>query len=113
MEIQEKQIEHGVILSISGRLDANHTKPVEEKFLQLVEAGQKQFVFDLSSLEYISSAGLRVLLLAAKKTKAISGRLVLASLTEPVLEVFDMSGFTTIFTQYRTIEEATAALQES
>jgi anti-anti-sigma factor len=113
MDIQHRKLEKGTILTIGGRLDANHTKKAEDTFLALVKEGEKHFIFDLSPLEYISSAGLRVLLVAAKKTKALQGRLVLACLSEQVHEVFDMSGFSTIFTQCGTLEEAITALQEA
>lgn len=57
-------------------------------------------------MDYISSAGLRVLLMAAKKTAKLKGKVVLAALCANVKEVFDIAGFTSIFTITDTQEEA-------
>lgn len=100
------------VIKLIGRLDANTSKNVEMGFLKRVEEGETRFVYDLTELNYISSAGLRVLLLSAKKTKAIQGKLVLACLSEQVEEVFSMSGFSAIFHKYDTLEEAIAAVQD-
>lgn len=109
MNINEKA-ENGItVLTISGRLDANTSGNLEARFLQSVETGASRFVFNLDGLEYVSSAGLRSLLLAAKKVKAIQGILVLAHLSEQVKEVFDMSGFSSIFKICATEDEALQA----
>lgn len=109
MNINEKA-ENGItVLTISGRLDANTSGNLEVRFLQSVETGASRFVFNLDGLEYVSSAGLRSLLLAAKKVKAIQGILVLAHLSEQVKEVFDMSGFSSIFKICATEDEALQA----
>ncbi|PYI55169.1 STAS domain-containing protein [Paenibacillus flagellatus] len=111
MNITEKTIDGVAVLAIGGRLDANSAGGLERRFLQLVEGGASRFVFDLASLDYVSSAGLRSLLLAAKKTKSIQGRLALAHLNEHVKEVFDMSGFSAIFTLCATEDEALQAVR--
>lgn len=106
----EQHLQDGVtVLTIVGRLDGNTSGQLEASFLQAVEQGASRFVFNLSSLEYVSSAGLRSLLLAAKKVKPIQGKLVLAHMNEHVKEVFDMSGFSAIFTICATEEEALQA----
>ncbi|MDF2657812.1 MAG: anti-anti-sigma regulatory factor, SpoIIAA [Paenibacillus sp.] len=112
MNIAERTDDGITVFAISGRLDANTSGHLEASFLQSVEAGASRFVFNLGGLEYVSSAGLRSLLLAAKKVKAIQGRLALAHLSEQVREVFDMSGFSSIFKLCATEDEALQATRE-
>lgn len=101
---------HGeaLALQLEGRLDGTTVPQVEEAFLQQLEKGARRFVFDLSRLEYVSSAGLRVMLLAAKKTRAAGGKLALHGLSESVKEVFEISGFHTIFALYSSRDDALA-----
>lgn len=98
---------HGTVatLGLVGRLDGTTAKSVETSFINLVDRDFKLFVFDFTEIDYISSAGLRILLVAAKKLKTIDGRMVICCLTPNVQEVFDMSGFNTIFTIYDSFED--------
>lgn len=96
------------ILRIEGRLDGTTMQELESRFLALAESGCARFVFDLTDLIYISSAGLRVMLLAVKKTKAAGGKLALHGLNDNVNEIFRISGFSTIFSLFGTAEEALA-----
>lgn len=103
----EASVKEGVtVIALQGRLDTNTAGALETKFTQLIEQGAGKFVFDLASLGYISSAGLRSMLFAAKKTKSVQGKLVLARMNEQVRDVFDMSGFSSIFTICSTEREA-------
>ena len=99
MKIESKKNGPVMIVSVSGRLDT-HTTGQFDQALALLTAAEKHLVIDLSELEYISSAGLRSILIAAKKVKANQGRFALSSLTQMVREVFDMSGFSTIIQIY-------------
>ncbi len=93
-------------LALSGRLDGTTVQAVEEAFLKELADGATRFVFDLERLEYVSSAGLRVMLLAAKKTRAIGGKLALFGLNDNVKDVFEISGFHKIFALFATRSEA-------
>lgn len=84
------------IFSPAGRLDSNNSAAFEKEILAALDAGENQILLDFSDLAYISSAGLRVVLLTAKKTKASSGKLVLCNLNESINEVFIVSGFNSI-----------------
>ncbi|OAS20675.1 STAS domain-containing protein [Paenibacillus oryzisoli] len=99
-----------VIVSLQGRLDGSTSASLESAFAKLVEQGNGKFVFNLQGLDYVSSAGLRSLLSAAKMVKVIQGRLALAHMNEQVKEVFDMSGFSSIFKLYETENEAVNAI---
>jgi anti-sigma B factor antagonist len=99
---------HGDInlVIVSGRLDANSSPELEKELVTLIDAGEKDFLVDLAELDYISSVGLRVFLMAAKKAKASNGKVALTSLREHVLEVFEIAGFTAIFPISANREEA-------
>ena len=106
MEIEEVKAGDILLIGLKGRLDSNTSGSLEQKLLALIEGGQKQFIIDFCNLEYISSAGLRVLLLAAKRSKAAKGKIVLSSLKTHIKEVFDLAGFSPIFPICQTREEA-------
>lgn len=113
MTIQAKQLGEITLVALNGRLDGMTMSEVEQQFLQLIEQGRSQFVFDMSGLDYISSAGLRVMLLAVKKTRAIGGKLALFALSSNVDDVFQMSGFSTIFAIFATEDEALSFIAAS
>lgn len=106
MNIKEVKKDKATVIMIEGRLDSSSSGILEKKLLSLLETGEKNFLVDFSGMDYISSAGLRVLLMAAKKTKPAGGKVVLSALTDNVKEVFDIAGFTSIFTIFATQEEA-------
>ena len=111
MEI--KQDKHGDVgvLNLIGRLDANTSGELESVLIPLIDEGKKKIVLDFSSLEYISSAGLRLLLLAAKKLRNNKGEIILCSMKDFIEEIFEISGFTPIFKIVATKEKALKALE--
>jgi anti-anti-sigma factor len=111
MEIKMSKNQGAVILSLNGRLDGVTANLVENEFAIRIEMDETLFIFDLTHVSYISSAGLRAVLIAAKKTKAVKGKLAFVGLDDNVKEVFDMSGFSTILSIYPTENEALLAFQ--
>jgi len=111
MDIHIEQKNLITVIALEGRLDGVTMQQLEQQLLQLLEQGNKHFLFQLEKLDYISSAGLRVMLLAIKRTKAIQGSVVLAMMQSNVKDIFDLSGFSSIFTICNTEEEAWASLQ--
>ena len=105
MDIIEDRRGGGVLLTVNGRLDSTTSGALEEKLLALVNGGVKQLVLNFSALEYISSAGLRVLLIVAKKLKP-SGVLALCGLHDHIREVFDLAGFSPLFPIHESEEAA-------
>ena len=95
MEISTRTSNDIHIVAIAGSLDST-TSPQAQKELDTVLAGAKKVLLDFSALDYISSAGLRVLLGAAKQLKSKGGALRMFGLNQSVREVFDISGFSTI-----------------
>ncbi len=96
MDITELQEGGAVVLVLSGRLDSTTHKALDDKLAGVI-TGPGATVLDLSAVDYVSSAGLRVLLKAAKQAKSVSNRLALAGVRPAVKEVFDISGFTSLF----------------
>lgn len=86
-----------LMLTLTGRLDTT-TAPQLEKALQENWDGIRSVTFDFAGIEYISSAGLRVLLSAQKRMNAAAGTMKLIHVNETVMEVFDITGFTDILT---------------
>lgn len=105
--------EHGavVVLAIEGRLDGQHAQTAEQTFVALTQAGKTRFVLDFSQVAYISSAGLRVVLVAAKKVRALQGRLICAGMSDQVRDVFEMSGFLSILETATSADEAVSMMQ--
>ena len=97
------------IVAITGSLDST-TSPEAQKSLDAVVAGAKKVALDFSQLDYISSAGLRILLGAAKQLRAKGGTLGMFGLNQSVREVFDISGFSSILSVYQSEAEALGAM---
>ena len=111
MIIREAKREKATVLVIEGRIDSVSSAELEKKLITLIETGGvKDIVLDFDAMDYISSAGLRVLLMAAKKTGKLGGKVVLCGLCANVKEVFDISGFSNIFGIYASQEEAAASI---
>ncbi len=110
MEITQEKVNDIAVISLSGRLNVTTTAELEQVFTKLLEEKQTKVLVECRELEYISSAGLRVLLTAAKQFKKISGEIALAGLSQNVKQVFEISGFTSIFPIYTTRDEAVKSM---
>ncbi len=106
MEVNFRKEEKALVVSVSGRMDAVSAPDFDKQVEKEIDKGETCFVLDLSRLDYISSAGLRSMLTLAKKLKSKEGGLVLCGLQEMVTEVFEVSGFTTIFEIFGSLKEA-------
>lgn len=98
------------VLKPKGRLDSSTGPAFEGELLQLINSGAGRLLLDFSDLVYISSAGLRVVLLAAKRLQSANGRLALCSLSPQIAEVFRISGFDAILDIHPSSESALARL---
>lgn len=106
MEIVGKKQNGVYIFTVSGRLDSNTSPDFETKLLGVIKDGDKNFVVDFEGVDYISSAGLRVLLKASKILKSSDGKIVLCGLKDYIKEVFEIAGFVTIFPIVSTVDNA-------
>ena len=96
MTIEIKRNAEETIIKLAGRLDTT-TAPALDKTINEDIEGTKNLVLDVKELEYISSAGLRVLLGAQKKMQKI-GSMKLTNVCEAVMEILEMTGFADILT---------------
>ena len=106
MDITESKRKSSVILELRGRLDTVSSNGLRSKIEGLMDRGEIHLVLDFSELNYISSSGLRVLLMAAKRVKAVNGKLALVCLNDQNQAVFEIAGFSSAFTVYPSQEEA-------
>jgi stage II sporulation protein AA (anti-sigma F factor antagonist) len=106
MIIQTVRESAAMVVSLSGRLDTVTAPDYEKKFDELISREEINFVVDFDKLEYISSAGLRVILATSRRIKGKNGKIHLANIGGNVKEVFEMSGFAGIFPVYGTVAEA-------
>lgn len=94
------------VMVFEGNLETNTSPEAEQKINSLIETGVKNILINFEKLNYISSAGLRVLLATAKKLKTKQGMLCIIGLNETVQEIFEMSGFIAIFNVFDSESEA-------
>ena len=113
MNIQTKQTDKTTVVAASGKIDAMTAPAFETSITGLIADGQLCLVLDLRGVDYISSAGLRVILASAKSLKGKGGKLLLANAGGPVKEVLDISGFGSVFSIYDSVEAAIVAAGEA
>ncbi|MFH1740316.1 MAG: STAS domain-containing protein [bacterium] len=106
MEVDTRKEGEAMVVCLKGKIDAVTAPDVEKKFEAWIAEDEKNFVLDLSGLEYISSAGLRSFLLAARKVKALQGKLLFCGLQGMVKDVFEIAGFSDMFSIFASEEEA-------
>jgi stage II sporulation protein AA (anti-sigma F factor antagonist) len=110
MEIITSKETNFTVVTIKGRMDAVTVPQYEQTVNELISAGESVFVVDFNDLDYISSAGLRGLLVTAKQLKANGGQIRFANVGGTVKEVFAISGFGSIFKIDDTLDAAIAAV---
>ena len=93
MQISVKTTNEVKVLAFEGRLDTGTSPDAQQQLTRLIEEGETKILVNLEKVDYISSAGLRVLLVVAKQLKTTDGELRICSLNKVVKEVFDISGF--------------------
>ena len=112
MEISHKRFNRVDLLSLAGRLDAASSPQFKQQIEALFEQGRYRLVLDMANLEYIASPGLRVLIEARKRARDLKftdlegGDVRIANLPPRIKEVFDLTGFTSLFEIYDDITEA-------
>jgi anti-anti-sigma factor len=113
MPLAYRQYENALVLAPTGRLDHDNCEAFREELAPHLERSAREhlsLVLDLSGLEYVSSAGLRCFMLAAKQAKAQSSRIVIAAMQPVVAEIFQIARFNLVFDAYPKVRDALAAL---
>ena len=107
MEIKEAGKEKNTkIISLEGKMDAISAPEFEDKMGEWIELGETSFIINLGEVNYMSSAGLRSILIVAKKLKEQDGRLIFVDLREEVQKIFRISGFSSMIPTYESLEVA-------
>jgi anti-anti-sigma factor len=110
IDIQQEDADGTRILALGGRLDTETSADVELTLQDLMNAGERNFLIDMSGVGYVSSAGLRVLLATAKQLEGGKGSLRLCSLNSSVKQVFDVAGFSKLFSIFANRDAALAGM---
>lgn len=98
MEIKKTVEEEVCRIDLLGRLDTTTAPDLENELKEDLNEGLKDYVLDLKELEYISSAGLRVLLFIQKSVSSMEGSLLIRNVRPEIMEVFEITGFSDILT---------------
>lgn len=112
MEISCREHDSIRIISVKGRLDASTAPQLQAHFEETVSAEKRLFVLDLQGVDYVSSGGLRVLLVLTKKVKAVGGGVVLSNLHPFVEDLLTMAGFNKLIPTAATVEDGIKTLGE-
>ncbi|MCX6225067.1 MAG: STAS domain-containing protein [Bacteroidia bacterium] len=106
MEFKESKSGEFWVIELIGPLDTPKHMELQRKLLGIIENGERKVVVNCAGLTYISSSGLRILLVTLKKITAAGGELRLAGLRDNIREILVIAGFTSIFSIYNTLDEA-------
>ena len=106
MDIATRTRNDVTVVAFVGSLDSKTSPQAQQALEGILSGGGRKLLIDFTALDYISSAGLRVLLTAAKRLSGAGGKLRLFGLNETVREVFDISGFSAIFAVFATEADA-------
>ncbi|NGX49826.1 MAG: putative anti-sigma factor antagonist BtrV [Candidatus Anoxychlamydiales bacterium] len=106
LEIKAEEIDGIIILRLLGRLDASSSPLLHNRLNVLLKEGHKTILLDFSNIDYLSSAGLRVLLSFTKSYKENKKRLSIFSVTEDVMDIIKLTGFDKILDVYKNEKEA-------
>ena len=111
LNISERKSNDVTELILEGRFDAMTSASVEDRLGQMMDAGHLKLAVDLGKTDYISSAGLRVLLAALKRARASGGDVRLVITASHIRHVFELAGFAQLFRIFASSEEAVASFQ--
>lgn len=106
MKIEQTNVRDVVIYKVSGRIDSSTAEPFWQTASETLASGTVKFIIDCAVLEYISSAGLRVLLKIAKHVKPYNGIVCLCNMSQETKSVMDIAGILAFLKTYSTLEEA-------
>ena len=113
MEVVKTKQGDILILSLSGRVDSDTAPDFEKEVLEAIDNGEIHIVINCQDLQYISSSGLRVFLLALKAVRPLNGEVAVCSPREHVRDVFDIVGFIGLFAIYDSVDDAFKQLTQT
>ena len=111
MEINVKTIEEVTVVEITGDIDGKTAPQLQEQISLLIQPGCK-IILNMTNVDYMSSAGLRMMLTTHRQVSGNNGQVLLAGVSEEIQETMSATGFLRFFTVYDTVEAALATLKE-
>ena len=110
MQIETREVDGITVVDLAGRLDSSTSGDASDEMVRIVRSGAMKIVLNLGRVEYISSAGLRVILIAAKLLKSSRGEMKICNTNGVVKEVLEVSGFNHLINICDDEKDAIAAL---
>ena len=112
MAVTTERQDGTLVLAANGLVDSSNATECQDEINGAIDGNDPSVLLDLGGLSYISSAGLRVILLVAKTLNAQDTKFAVCSPSEPIREIFEISGFSQIIPMHSTQSEAIASLSE-
>ena len=113
LSVKENREGQVLVLSPQGRIDSVNAREFQALVTGYVDGGEENMIVDLSNLDYISSAGIRVMQLASKALKEAGGQFLLCAMRDHIGKVFRISGFDRVIAISDTLEDALARFSKS
>lgn len=110
IELKSEKLGSAAVVRIGGRIDAQTAQELEDACNAFIDQGEKVLILDFTNVRYISSWGLRAILRTGKKLTGSGGRLIPCGMSAMLKEVFQVSGFDSLFRSYPTMEAALASV---
>src|ERR1051326_282434 len=109
MKIETRKVGNVLVVEMSGRLDSRSSGEARDRIVHIVRGDDRQILLNLRNVDYVSSAGLRIILLASKLLQGNQGELKICCVTEAVKRVLETSGFDSLIRMYNTEAQAVSA----
>jgi anti-anti-sigma factor len=109
MQIDVRNVYDVLVVDMAGRLDSQTAGVAGDRMTEIVQGGHKKIVLNLQNLEYVSSAGLRIILRASKLLQGLGGEFRICNATGLVREVLDSAGFSSLLKTYDTEKDAVSS----
>ena len=109
MKIETRKVDDVLVIDMSGRLDSRSSGEAGDRIVHIVQGDDRQILLNLQNVDYVSSAGLRIILLGSKLLQGNQGELKICCIEEGVKRVLEMSGFDSLIRMYDTEAEALSA----
>ena len=116
MELKESRTDKAFVVAVNGRVDMHTAAEFEQRLIPMVKAAgdaQLPFVIDFSNVDYMSSAGLRVIMIASKQAKSTKTPIAIAALQPTVREVYAIARFDAVVPAHADVDAALAAVTKS
>lgn len=113
LTLDAKSYEDVVVLRVAGRVDQDTSETFQAKMLDIIGDSPNKLAIDFSDVPYISSVGLRAIMVASKQSKATKGAIAISELQPTVEEVFTISRFNFVIPVKKTLSEAVGEMSET